>query len=144
MISLYSATILVLLQAGQALQAHLQNLLGLRVGQAVQAILARMPNSCFQRLGAVVVGIDHAAIFAGAGQHLAHQLAVPAAGHQLGLGHRGRGGVADDGDEVVNIGQRHRQAFQHVAAVARLAQLKHGAAGDHFAAMLQEDRRSSP
>jgi hypothetical protein len=31
---------LVLLQAGQALQAHLQDFLGLGVGQAVQAVLA--------------------------------------------------------------------------------------------------------
>jgi hypothetical protein len=48
-------------------------------------------------------------------------------------------GVADDGDEVVDVGQRDGQAFQHMAALARLAQLEHGAAGHHFAAVLQED-----
>ena len=129
---------LVLLQAGQALQAHLQDFLGLRVAQAVQAVPAHAVVA-FQAVRAVVVGVDHAAIGAGAGQHLAHQLAVPGAVHQLDLGHRGRGGVADDGDEVVNIGQRNRQAFQHVAAFARLAQVEHGAPRDHFAAVVQEN-----
>ena len=81
----------------------MQNFLRLCLGQTVQAVLTQT-EFFFQRLGAVVVGIDCRAIFAGAGQHLAHQLAVPGAVHQLGLGHRWRGGVADDGDEVVNIG----------------------------------------
>ena len=128
----------VLLQAGQALQAHLQNLLRLGVRQAVQTIVLHA-QFCFQAFRAVIVSIDHAAIRVGAGQHLAHQLAVPTPVHQLGFGHRGRGGIANDGDEVVNIGQRHRQAFQHMATLAGFAQLKHGAAGDHFAAMLQEN-----
>ena len=81
---------LVLLQAREALQAHLQDFLGLRFRQAVQAVLP-MPNSFFQAFGAVVVGVDHAAIGARAGQHLAHQFAVPRAGHQLSLGHWGWG-----------------------------------------------------
>ena len=58
--------------------------------------------------------------------------------HQLGLGHWRRGRIADDGDEVVNIGQRNCQAFQYVAALARLAQIEHGAPSHHLAAVLQE------
>ena len=125
-------------QAGQALQAHLQNLLSLHFGQAVQAIAAHA-EFFFQAIGAVVVHIHHAAVGAGAGEHLAHQLAVPGAGHQLHLGYRRGRRVADDGNEVVDIRQRHRQAFQHMAAFAGLAQVKDGAAGDNFAAVLQED-----
>ena len=128
----------VLLQPGQALQAHLQNLLRLRVGQAVQAISAHAVVA-LQPVRAVVVGINGAAVGAAAGQHLAHQLAVPGALHQLGFGHRRRRRVADDGDEVINIGQRNRQAFEHMAALACLAQIEHGAPGHHFAAVLQED-----
>ena len=77
---------LVLFQTGQALQTHLQNFLRLRVRQAVQAIAAHAVLF-FQAIGAVVVGIDDAAIRTGTCQHLAHQLAVPGARHQLGLGH---------------------------------------------------------
>jgi hypothetical protein len=51
------------------------------------------------------------------------------------------GGVGrlDDLDELVDVGQRHGQAFEHMAAFARLAQLEHRAPGDHLAAVLQED-----
>ena len=110
----------------------------MRIGQAVQAVLSQT-EFLFQRFGAVVVGVDHATVCAGAGEHFAHQLAVPRFFHQCCLGHRGGWGVADDGDEIVDVGQCHGQAFQHMTAVARLAQLKHGAACDHFPAMLQED-----
>jgi hypothetical protein len=67
---------LVLLQTGQALQAHLQDFLGLRVAQAVQPVAAHAVV-LFQSIRTVVVGVDHAAVGAGAGQHLAHQFAVP-------------------------------------------------------------------
>ena len=129
---------LVLFQAGQALQAHLQNLLGLRVRQAVQAVL---PHAEFplQPFGAVVVSVHSAAIGARAGQHLAHHGAVPAARHQRALGHRRGGRIADDGNEIVNVGQRHCQAFKHMAAVARLAQFKHRAARDDLTSVLQKD-----
>ena len=124
-----------MLKACQALQTHLQNFLGLGFGQAVQAVLLHAEFD-FQALGAIVVGIDHTAVGARAGEHLAHQLAVPGFFHQRGLGHGRCGSVADDGDEVVDIGQCDGQTFQHMAAVARLAQLEHGAAGHHFAAVL--------
>ena len=74
------------------------------VGQTVQAILTHAVI-LFQAIRAVVVGIDHATIGTGAGEHFAHQLAVPGLGHQLGLGYRRGGGIADDGNEVINVGQ---------------------------------------
>ena len=129
---------LVLLQARQALQAHLQDFLRLRVGQAVQAVAAHA-QGLVQSIGAEVVGIDRTAVHTAAGQHFAHQFAVPAAGHQRGLGHWRSGGITDDGDEFVDIGQRDRQTFEHMAALARFAQIEDGAAGDDFAAVLQKD-----
>ena len=62
MTSLYSATILSCSRPGQALQAHLQNFLGLGFRQAVQAVLPC--RILFQAFGAVVVGVDHAAAIA--------------------------------------------------------------------------------
>ena len=127
----------VLLQAGQALQAHLQDFLRLGFGQAVQAVAAHA-EFFFQRFGAVVVGVDHAAVGAAAREHLANQLAVPGLLHQLGSGDGRRGRVADDGDEFIDIGQRHGQAFEHMAALAGFAQIEHRAARDHFAAVRQK------
>ena len=77
-------------------------------------------------------------------EHLAHQRRIPALAHQRRLGHRRRRRALDGLDELVDVGQRDRQAFEHVAAFARLAQLEHGAPRDHLAAVLEEDRRSAP
>ena len=123
---------LVLLQTGQALQTHLQNFLRLGFRQAVEAVGAHA-ELFFQAIRAVIVGVDHAAVGACAGQHFAHQLAVPGLEHQLGLGHWRGGCVADDRNELVNIGQSHRQAFQHMTAFARFTQREHGAPRHHFA-----------
>ncbi len=128
---------LVLLEAGQALQPHLQDLAGLRVGQAVQPV----------GLQPVVLGQAHRAVRRapaggagfGAGEHLAHQRRVPAAGHQLGARHRRRRRVLDDRDELVDVGQRHRQAFEDMAALARLGALEDRAPGDDLAPVLEED-----
>ena len=129
---------LVLLQARQALQAHLQNLVRLRVTQTVQAIAAHA-DRFVQPVGAVIISIDHATVGTRTSQHFAHQLAVPRLGHQLGLGDRRCGRIADDADELVNICQRHRQALEHMTAFARLAQGKDGTARNDLAPMLQED-----
>ena len=129
---------LVLLQAGQALQAHLQNFVGLGVAQAVEAIGAHAVL-LFQTVGAVVVGVDDATIGFGAGQHGAHQLAVPGLAHQFNFGHRWCGRIADDGNEFVNIGQSHCQAFEHMAAFPCFSQIEHGATRHHFATVLQEN-----
>jgi hypothetical protein len=71
---------LVLLQAGEALQPHLQDFLRLRVRQTIQAVAAH-PEFPIQPVGPVIVGVDHPAIGAGAREHLAHQLAVPGTAH---------------------------------------------------------------
>ena len=112
--------------------------MGLRVREAVQAVFAH-PVFSFQPVRAVVVGVDHAAIGARAGEHFTHELAVPRLGHEFGFGHWRRRRIADDGNELVNVRQRHRQAFKHVSAFARLAQGEDGAAGDDLAAVLQKD-----
>ena len=125
---------LVLLQAGQALQAHLQDFLGLGFRQAVQPVLAHA-EFALQAVGAVVIGIDHATVLARAGEHLAHQLAVPGPAHQFDLRDRGRRRIADDRDEVVDVGQRNGQALQHMAALAGLAQIEDRAAGHDLAAV---------
>ena len=127
-----------MLQPGQALQTHLQNLLRLGVRQAVQAVAAHAIQ-LFQAVWAVVVGIDHAAVGAGAGEHLAHQLAVPRFSHQLHFGYRRGRRIADEGNELVNIGQRHRQAFKYMATFAGLAQVEHRAPRHHLAPVLQKD-----
>eukprot|EP01034_Spumella_vulgaris_P040000 gene40000-49451_t len=52
----------------------------------------------------------------GAAEHFAHQRRIPALAHQGGLGHGRRRRSLDRLDELVDIGQRDGQAFQHVAA----------------------------
>ncbi|MNK90865.1 hypothetical protein D3C87_1109340 [compost metagenome] len=127
---------LVLLQPGQALQAHVQDFLGLRVAQAVHAVALEA------ELDAQVVGTEGRAaprrVAIGAREHFAHQRRIPRLRHQFLAGHRRRRRRLDDRDEIIDVGQRHRQAFQHVAALAGLAQLEYRAARDHFPAMLQE------
>ena len=116
----------------------MQNFLRLGLRQSVQAISAHAV-SLLQPIRTVVVGVDRATISAHTGEHFAHQFAVPRLGHQLYTGHWWRGGAANNGNKFVDIGQSHSQAFQHVAALACLAQVEYGAASDHFAAVLQKD-----
>ncbi|OIQ70120.1 hypothetical protein GALL_482730 [mine drainage metagenome] len=127
-----------MLQSGQALQTHLQNFLRLGVRQAVQAIFTHAVLQ-FQPIRTIVVSVDQTALSTGAGEHFTHQLAVPRTTHQLQFRHRRCRRFADDADKVINIGQRHRQTFQHMTAFARLAQFKNGTPGDHLTAMLQKD-----
>ena len=44
--------------------------------------------------------------------------------------------MPDDGNELINVGQRHGQTFQYMAALAGFAQGEDGATGHHFAAVL--------
>ena len=129
----------VLFQARQALQTHLQNFLRLRVAQCIQAIAAHAELS-LKSVRAVVVGVDHATVGAGTGEHLAHQLAVPAARHQFGFGHGRCGRIANDRDELVDVGQSHGQTFEHMAAFTGFAQSEHRAACHDFTPVLQENR----
>jgi hypothetical protein len=60
------------------------------------------------------------------------------AAHQL-LARLGRVGAgADGGDHLIHIRHRHGQTAQHMAALARLVQLKRRAARDHFFAEGEE------
>ncbi|OIQ73276.1 hypothetical protein GALL_450880 [mine drainage metagenome] len=56
----------------------------------------------------------------------------------LGDGRCRRG--LDEFDHAIDVGQRHRKAFEHVPALARLAQIEHGTAGDDLAPVRQERR----
>ena len=128
---------LVLLQSGQALQPHLQDLAGLVVTQAVQAV-SLQAHARWQSFGPV--GFASAWRLRGrTHQHLAHHRAVPALGHQCGLGHWRRRRGLDGLDELVDVGQRHRQAFEHMAALASATQCIHRAPGHDFSAVLQKD-----
>ena len=128
---------LVLLQAGKALQSHLQNFLSLRFAQSVQAVVAHADTG-FQAGRAIVVGIDHATVGPRAGQHFAHQLAVPRPTHQFRPGDWRGWRIANDGNELIDIRKRNSEAFKHMTALACLAQREHSAARDDFAAMFQE------
>jgi hypothetical protein len=79
-----------------------------------------------------------AGIGAGALDHRHHGAGFPRRADQrfLGLGRRRRS--LDQGDDRVDVGQRNRLAFKDVATLAGLAQLEHGAAGHHFAAVTDE------
>ena len=120
---------LVLFHVGQALQLHLEDALGLHIRQPVAA--GRQAELDRQAFRPVAVGHR-------ARQHLLDQQRTPGAAHQLAarIG-RGRRGL-DQRDDLVDIRQRHRQAFEDVAALAGLLQLIQRAAGHHLAAMLEE------
>ena len=59
--------------------------------------------------------------------------AISAALASAGVGER-----LDQRDDLVDVGQRDGQAFEHVGALARLAQVEDGAARDDFAPMAHE------
>ena len=120
---------LVLLEAGQALQAQFEDRLGLIVGQNVafglEAVLGCQPLGT-ERIGRRAV------------QHVAHHLRRPGLRHQAALGLGGRRRLLDQLDDIVDVGQRNSKAFEDMAALARLFQLEHRAAGDHLAAVRDE------
>ena len=57
---------------------------------------------------------------------------------QGGAGRRWIGGGTDQGNQRIQIRQRHRQPFNNVGAFASLAQIKHGAPHHHFTAMAEK------
>ncbi len=120
---------LFLLQPGEALQAKFEDRLRLRVGQPV----AFLAPAEFQRQTVGARGIGRRAL-----QHFLDDRRTPAFRHQrnLGFGRRRRG--LDQRNDLVDVGQRNRQAFQDMAAFACLAQLEARATHDHFAAMNEE------
>ncbi len=127
---------LVLLEPGEALQAHLQDLLRLVVRQPVQAVglhavVGRQPVGSERVAAAGRVGL-------GAREHLAHERRVPRTPHQLLLRDRRRRRGLDQRDELVDVRERDREAFEHVAAFARLLELEHGPSRDDLASMRDE------
>ena len=128
---------LVLLQAGQALQPHLEDFLRLGIRESVQPVAAHA-EGFRQAVGPVVVGVDHATVGACPRKHRAYQRAVPGPVHQLGLGDRRRGRVADDRNEVVDVCQCHGKPLENMAAFAGLAQREHGAPRHDLAPVLEE------
>ena len=63
---------------------------------------------------------------------------MPRARHQfpLGLGRSRR--RLDQRDDLVDIGQRHREALEHMAPIARLSKFKDSPPGDDLAPMAQK------
>ncbi|MCW0466481.1 hypothetical protein NB705_003554 [Xanthomonas sacchari] len=119
----------LLLQAGQAVQAHFQDLRGLHFGQLVAA--ADQADATGQVFRARGLG-------AGRVEQRADQARLPGLGqHALARFVRVRRGL-DQLDHLVDVGERDGQAFEDVRAGARLAQFEDGAAGDHFAAVADE------
>ena len=117
---------LVLLQAGQLVQAQFEDCLRLLVGQAVTVV---------DQAKAVGQVIRSRGTGAGPLQHAGDHARLPAALHQRLLCLRAVGRGLDQADDLVDIRQRHGQAFQDVGALARLAQVEHRAPRDHVAAV---------
>ena len=120
---------LVLLQRRQVLQAHLEDALGLDVRELVT--LPVQPE-----VGREALRPRHLPL--AAREQFFDQLRAPETPNQLGLGVRRRRRGLDQRDHVVNVGQRDSQAFQDMAALARLAQLEDSAARDDLAPVAQE------
>ena len=120
---------LVALKAGQALQAQFEDRLRLRLGEQVaitrQAILHAQPFRTRR--------IERCAL-----QHLGHRGRSPQLAHQPTprIGRRRRG--FDQGDDFVDIVERHRQTFLNVRPLARLAQFVHRAPGNDLAPVREE------
>ena len=120
---------LVLLQRGKAIQTQVEDRLCLHLGQPIAFGLEP------ELLGQVIRAGHH---FAGARQHLRHGARRPRTAHQcdLGLGRRRRS--LDEGDHLIDVGERDRLSFEDVRALARLAHVVHRAPRDDLAAMAHE------
>ena len=120
---------LVLLKSGQALQAHFEDGLCLRVGQTVtlrrQAVIPRH-------------AVRSRGIAPGPAQHLGDDGGRPRTRHQLHLGLGGRLRALDQLDDGIDIGQRDRQPLLDMRSLAGLPQVEHGPAGDDFAPVRKE------
>ena len=120
---------LFLLQTGEALQAHLQDFLGLDLRQ----LIAVFKQTLFRRqiLRARAIGTRRC-------QQRPHQTRFPALGQHALTGLVGILARLDQLDHLVDVGQRHGQTFEHVGTRTRLAQIEDRPAGHHFPAMAQE------
>ena len=120
---------LVLFEAGQALQAELEDGLRLRVGEPVALSgKTELGGQSFRPRG-----VGRRAL-----QHLLDHRAAPGPFHQAALGIGRRRRRLDQGDDLIDVGQRDSQTFENVAALARLAQLEDGAPRHHLAPVGEE------
>ena len=122
-----------MLQAGQSLQAQLEDRLRLRVGQVVTARGGALLPSEFRRETFRSRGLGGGAL-----EHVLDQSRAPALGHQGGLrlGRRGRG--LDHCDDFVDVRQRDGEPLEDVTPFAGLGQLVTRTADDHFPPMGKE------
>ena len=108
---------LVHFQPGQLVEAQFEDGVDLRFAERIAA--AGQPRFAAD---------EHA--------ELLHLGAGEIEGQQLDLGLLAVGGVADDADEFVQVGEGDEIAFQHFRALFRLAQFEFRAADHHFAPVL--------
>ena len=118
---------LVLLQPGEAVQAHLQNGLGLLRGKLIAAVI-------LQAVGFIQV-IRARCGRPSALKHGRDSLRAPSLCHQLLTRFLRVGGSLDQLNHLVYVGQRHGQPFQQMTPGPGAAQQKHGAPGHHLAAV---------
>jgi hypothetical protein len=118
-----------LLEAGEPMQAKVEDGLRLGLGEviavAAQAELGAEPDRP-RGLGA------------GALQQAGHDARRPGRAGESGARLRRRRRGLDQRDDLVDVGQRHRQALEDVGAFPRLAQLEDRAPRDDLAAVPEE------
>src|SRR5262249_223917 len=108
---------LVNFQAGQLVEAHFQDLVGLQFAERVAA--TRQPRFA-----------------ANQNAKLLHLRAREIKGHQLDLRFLAIGRMADDTNKLIEVGQRDEVTLQFFGPLFRFAQLKFRAADDYFPAVL--------
>ena len=123
---------LLLLQPGQPLQAHLQDLACLHLGQLVGTV-GLQPGVWINTLRPQRRHVARSAL-----DHLGRNARRPGPRQQPFLGHRRRGRGLDQLDHLVDVDHRHRQTFQQVPPVTRLVQLVDGTPRHHLAPVRQE------
>jgi len=113
----------LLFEVDQLAQRHSQDRVGLDGGQRIAVS------------GAALL-LEHLKAFVAQGPRHHRRGTLDAHDPHLGLGLRLR--MADDADDLVDVGQRQQQAFDRVLALPRFGQLELGAAADHRHAMTDE------
>ena len=104
---------LVLLEAREPVEAHLQNRLRLRL---------RQPIAAFDDAERGNFAIGPRADRTGARQHFRHRARLPDPSHQGDLGFRGRRRGFDGGDDLIDVGERNRPGLpRHVRVRAPCA-----------------------
>ncbi len=114
----------LMLQTGQAVQAQIQNGLGLFGGQVVSTLAQTV---LFRQL------VRATGLGTGTLDHLHHRTRLPGRGQQALTGFCRRRGSLDHLDHRIDIRQRHRLPFKDVSPLTGLAQFVYGTPGHHFA-----------